>query len=122
MEIQARCISLGFAETGTFAKMADSQVTARTMVADELGLRPDLGLLKRSVEAKVLSAWKAAGKRNKSRKERDAITVAYSPPTVLEQQYYFSGSRRSRRLTTPWRVVRLRRRSTARQSSKKLKL
>ena len=36
-----------------------------------------------------MSAWEAAGKRCKTRKERDATTTAYNQPTALEQQEYF---------------------------------
>ena len=88
LEIQARFISLGFTETDTFSKMASSEEMMRAIVDDELGLRLDLGLKKRSIEAKVLSAWEAAGKRSNMRKGRGATTTAYNQPAVLEQQEY----------------------------------
>mgnify|MGYP006999486202 CR=1 FL=1 len=61
---------MGFSEVEVYAKMADSAPEIRAIVAGELGLKADLGLRKRSIEAKVLASWEIAGLREQNARQK----------------------------------------------------
>ena len=82
-EVQARFSALGFGEMDVFAKIADTSAELRKLVAEDLGLRDDLGITAKAIIARILTAWEAAQVRGQKRKAEEAEQRAHDAPRPL---------------------------------------
>ena len=87
-EVQARFSSLGFGEMDVFAKIADTSAEVRKLVAEDLGLRADLGIQAKAITARILTAWEAAQVRGQKRKAEEAEQRAHDAPRPLSQKQH----------------------------------
>ena len=87
-EVQARFSALGIGEMDVFAKIADTSAELRKLVAEDLGLRDDLGITAKAIIARILTAWEAAQVRGQKRKAEEAEQRAHDAPRPLTQKQH----------------------------------
>ena len=79
-DIQAALIQLGFDDANVFAMFGDTATEIREQVASQLGLKKDLGIKLRAIQARVLTAWEAANLRGTKRRAEEAEQRACDLP------------------------------------------
>ena len=84
--VQASFSALGFGEMDVFAQTADTSAELRKLVAEDLGVRDDLGA--KAIIARILTAWEAAQVRGQKRKAKEAEQRAHDAPRPLTQKQH----------------------------------
>ena len=75
-DIIAMIGSLGYTEMETFAHMESEAKEVRRVLKEDVGLDPAKGPQHRSMSAKLLACWEAAGKRSQRRTKRMQPSVS----------------------------------------------